>query len=98
MIKPSKLVSKQNYQRHIDCQVDFETLLYVRRGNHVSARNRRTLAAGGPARASRGLRRRTQPCPMDGAALLRPRELVLPDPVGIRGISSNDPWHRITSH
>jgi polyhydroxyalkanoate synthase subunit PhaC len=36
--------------------------------------------------------------PMDGAALLRPRELVLPDPVGIRGISSNDPWHRITSH
>ena len=32
---------------------------------------------------------------MYGAALLRPRELVLPDPVGI---SSDDPWHRITSH
>ena len=31
-------------------------------------------------------------------ALLRPRQLVLPDPVGIRGISSDDPWHRITSH
>src|SRR5438445_12624216 len=29
MIKPSKIVSKQNYQRQIDCQVDFETLLLL---------------------------------------------------------------------
>ena len=28
----------------------------------------------------------------------RRRQLVLPDPVGIRGISSDDPWHGITSH
>jgi len=27
-----------------------------------------------------------------------PCQLVLSDPVGVRGISSNDPWHRITSH
>ena len=26
------------------------------------------------------------------------RQLVLPDPVGICGISSDDPWYRITSH
>ena len=32
------------------------------------------------------------------AALLRPRQLLLPDPVSIRGISSHHPWHRITSH
>jgi hypothetical protein len=36
--------------------------------------------------------------PMDGVALLRPRQLVLPDPIGLCGISSNDPWHRITGH
>jgi hypothetical protein len=27
-------------------------------------------------------------------SLLRPRQSVLPDPVGIRGVSSDHPWHR----
>src|SRR6516164_4950895 len=31
---------------------------------------------------------------MDGASLLRPRQYVLPDPVGICGVSSDHPWHR----
>src|ERR1700738_4591443 len=35
---------------------------------------------------------------MDGVALLRPRQRVLPAPIGLRGISSDAPWHGITSH
>ena len=31
-----QLVSKQNYQHPIYCQVEFKTLLYFRRGDHVS--------------------------------------------------------------
>src|SRR5262249_60444188 len=34
---------------------------------------------------------------MDGAPLFRPRQLVLSNPVGVRGISSDDAWHRIAS-
>src|SRR6516165_7405148 len=95
MFNALTLVSKRNYQQASDCQVNFETLLY--RAN-VSARNGRTPAARGSACASRRLRGRTQPRPMDGAPLFCPRQLVLPDPVGVRGLSSNDPWHRIASH
>src|SRR6516165_7046892 len=100
MLGALPLVSKRNYQGRVDCQVNFETLLYLATlfGDHVSARNGRTAAAGGPACASRRLRGRTQPRPMDGAPLLCSRQLVLPNPVGVRGISSDDPWHRITSH
>src|ERR1700737_2753606 len=47
-----QLVSKQNYLLSIGCQVDFETLLCFRRGNHVSARNGRAPAAGGTAGTS----------------------------------------------
>src|SRR5262249_40034614 len=60
------LVSKRNYQDKADCQVNFETLLYLA---NVSARNGRTPAARGAACASRRLRGRTQPRPMDGAPL-----------------------------
>ena len=50
------------------CQVNFETLLYFATlyGDHVSARNGRTRAARGAACASRRLRGRTQPRPVDG--------------------------------
>src|SRR5262249_22575818 len=68
-------------------QVNFETLLYLA---NVSARNGRTPAARGTACASRRLRGRTQPRPMDGAPLFCPRQFVLPDPVRVRGLSSND--------
>src|SRR5215471_11092003 len=95
MLGALPLVSKRNYQQVADCQVNFETLLYL---VNVSARNGRTPAARGAACASRRLRGRTQPRPMDGAPLFCPRQLVLPDPVRVRGISSNDPWHRIASH
>src|SRR5262249_29038801 len=93
------LVSKRHYQGGAGCPVIFETLLYVATllGDHVSARNGRTPAARGAACASRRLRGRTQPRPMDGAPLFCPRQLVLPDPVRVRGLSSNDPWHRIAS-
>src|SRR5215468_5404483 len=64
----------------------------------VSARNGRTPAARGAACASRRLRGRTQPRSMDGAPLFCPRQFVLSDPVRVRGISSDDSWHRITSH
>src|SRR6516225_1312032 len=63
------LVSKRNYQGGAaDCQVNFETLLYFATlfGDHVSARNGRTRAARGAACASRRLRGRTQPRPVDG--------------------------------
>jgi len=79
------------------CQVDFETLSSSR-GNHVRTRIGGTPAASGAARASWRLSRRTQPCPMDGAPLLRASQPVLPEPIGIRGISSDDPWHCISSH
>src|SRR6516162_4144008 len=94
------LVSKRNYQHLVGCQVNFETLLYLATlfGDHVSARNGRTPAAGGAACASRRLRGRTRPRPMDGTPLFCPRQLVLADPVGVRGLSSDDPWHRIASH
>src|ERR1700746_636866 len=68
------------------------------RGDHVSARNGGAPPAAGAARASRRLRRRTQPRAVDGAPFFCPRQRVLPDPVGVRGISSNDPWHRIASY
>src|SRR5262249_11040390 len=67
-------------------------------GVHVIARNGRTAAVRGAACASRRLRGRTQPRPMDGAPFFCPRQLVLSDPVGVRRFSSNDPWHRIASH
>src|SRR5271155_1414365 len=35
---------------------------------------------------------------MDGAPLLRPCQLVLPEPICIRGVSSDHPWHCIASH
>src|SRR6516162_4823578 len=89
------LVSKRNYQHLVGCQVNFETLLYLA---NVSARNGRTPAARGAACASRRLRGRTQPRPMDGAPLFCSRQLVLPNPVGVRGISSDDSWNRIASH
>src|SRR5262249_31307680 len=76
------------------CQFDFETLLFLSGGDHVSTRNGRAPAAGGAACASRGLLRPNQPRPMDGASLLRPRQYVLPDPVGLCGVSSDHPWHR----
>ena len=38
------------------------------------------------------------PAPMDGAPLLRSCQFVLPNSVRICGISSDDPWHCITSH
>src|SRR6516165_10914555 len=100
MLGALPLVSKRNYQHLVGCQVNFETLLYLATlfGDHVSARNGRTPAAGGAACASRRLRGRTQPRPMDGAPLFCSRQLVLPNPVGVRGISSDDPWHRIASH
>src|SRR5215470_4411515 len=89
------LVSKRNYQWIFGCQVNFETLLYLA---NVSARNGRTPAARGAACPSRRLRGRTQPRPMDGAPLFCPRQLFLSNPVGVRGISSDDAWHRIASH
>src|SRR5215472_12467090 len=94
------LVSKRNYQQVVDCQVNFETLLYLANvsARNVSARNGRTPAARGAACASRRLRGRTQPRPMDGTPLFCPRELVLPDPVRVRRLSSNDPWYRIAGH
>src|SRR6516165_9640299 len=95
MVSALPLVSKRNYQLRADCQVNFETLLYLA---NVSARNGRTPAARGAACASRRLRGRTEPRPVDGAPLFCPRQLVLSDPVGVRGLSSNDPWHRIASH
>src|SRR6516162_574483 len=95
MVSALPLVSKRNYQGGADCQVDFERLLYLA---NVSARNGRTPAARRTACASRRLRGRTQPRPMDGAPLFCSRQLVLPDPVRVRGLSSNDPWHRIASH
>src|SRR5262249_34975022 len=88
------VVSKRNYQQVYDCQVNFETLLF----RDVSARNGRTPAARGSACASRRLRGRTQPRAMDGTPLFCPRELVLPDPVRVRRLSSNDPWYRIAGH
>src|SRR5262249_7022279 len=57
------LVSKRNYQQVSGCQVNFETLLYLAT---LSARNGRTPAARGAACASRQLRARTQPRPLDG--------------------------------
>src|SRR5215468_2499320 len=83
------LVSKRNYRRIFGCQVNFETLLYLA---DVSARNGRTPAARGAACPSRRLRGRTQPRPMDGAALFCSRQLVLPDSVRVRRFPSNDPW------
>src|SRR6516165_9533508 len=86
MLGALPLVSKRNYQGRADCQVNFETLLYLATllGDHVSARNGRTPAARGAACASRRLRGRTQPRPMDGAPLFCSRQLVLPDPVRVR--------------
>src|SRR6516164_9163016 len=100
MVSALPLVSKRNYQQVFGCQVNFETLLYLATllGDHVSARNGRTPAARGAACASRRLRGRTQPRPMDGAPLFCSRQLVLPDPVRVRGLSSNDWWQRIASH
>src|SRR5262249_62249605 len=100
MVSALTLVSKRNYQQVPDCQVNFETLLYFATlfGDYVSARNGRTPAARRAACASRRLRGRTQPRPMDGAPLFCPRQLVLSDPISVRGISSDDPWHRIASH
>src|SRR6516165_7968668 len=95
MVSALPLVSKRNYQDRADCQVNFETLLYLA---NVSARNGRTPAARGAACAGRRLRGRTQPRSMDGAPLFCSRQLVLADPVRVRGISSDDSWHRITSH
>src|SRR5689334_12042109 len=68
------LVSKRNYQDEADCQVNFETLLYLGTlfGDHVSARNGRTPPARGAACASPRLRGRTQPRPMDGAPVFCP--------------------------
>jgi len=54
MIKPSELVSKQNYQQRSCCQVDFETLLFSKEGKSCQGANGGTPAAGRPARASRG--------------------------------------------
>src|SRR6516164_8149823 len=79
----------------VSASVNFETLLYLA---NVSARNGRTPAARGAACASRRLRGRTEPRPMDGAPLFCSRQLVLPDPVRVRRFPSNDPWHRIASH
>ena len=45
-----------------------------------------------------GYRGELQPCPMDGAPFLRRSQPVLAQPIGIRGISSDDPRHCITSH
>src|SRR6516165_3013031 len=95
MLGALPLVSKRNYQQVADCQVNFETLLCLA---NVSARNGRTPAARGAACASRRLRGRTEPRPMDGAPLFCSRQLVLPDPVRVRRFPSNDPWHRIASH
>src|SRR6516225_9628372 len=93
MVSTLTLVSKRNYQQVSDCQVNFETLLYFATlfGDHVSARNGRTPAARGAACASRRLRGRTQPRPMDGAPLFCSCQLLFSDSVGVRGLSSNDP-------
>src|SRR6516162_11889533 len=90
------LVSKRNY-RWLPMVVKLISKRYYI-CDHVSARNGRTPAARGAACASRRLRGRTQPRPMDGAPLFCSRQLVLPDPIRVRGLSSNDPWHRIASH
>src|SRR6516165_1310127 len=79
----------------VSASVSFETLLYL---VNVSARNGRTPAARGAACASRRLRGRTEPRPMDGAPLFCSCQLLFSDPVGVRRLSSNDPWHRIASH
>jgi hypothetical protein len=79
-------------------EVDFETLLFLERQSCQRAERRSSCCWWAGSCKPRAMTANSALPNGWRAALLRPRELVLPDPVGIRGIASDDPWHRIARH